>query len=433
MDTPKAPNQKKPKVPQPLGKKERQQIERRLPGVDRMLSFFAAAGVRAELAKGGRLWINGHQTKPLPWILPAAEHLDWNNVIDELALEYTGDLFAHTLADNAHFGEGLRAFLRPREKGFAVMRDEIRLAMIHATHARVPHCDPIYANFLKIGPHWQALAKVVHESEDEIVAEWKREQESKAAAAAAATAAATFLPPPPATLHRLDAFPDDLDKDVVAACLKASRRIREERQVAYDRPVMLESDYGELTLLPITGADSRLRVPFRLEDDAGELSAALLLADRDPLPLLVADTVGEDDAVVAWVCALLGFADATCIELESVAPPPRRERRSPRRLGGPSGRGGTATATRAVPRRRAWPARLEPVGHWVRYRGSFVCGHRRRLTDRRSASREARERARRVGITLEANETWVQPHTRGIPEGVEMRFRWHVPDALANV
>jgi hypothetical protein len=70
---------------------------------------------------------------------------------------------------------------------------------------------------------------------------------------------------------------------------------------------------------------------------------------------------------------------------------------------------------------------LEPIGNWVRYSGAFVAGHRRRLTDGRRASKEARERARRVGITLRPYETWVRPHTRGVPDGLEMRFRWHAP------
>jgi hypothetical protein len=64
------------------------------------------------------------------------------------------------------------------------------------------------------------------------------------------------------------------------------------------------------------------------------------------------------------------------------------------------------------------------------YSGSFVAGHRRRLNEGRTASAEACDRARQVGIILHPHETWVRPHTRGIPEGIEMRFLWHAPTEL---
>jgi hypothetical protein len=289
----KAKKQKKASTPQLIAKKEREQLERRLPGIDRLMSFFKAAGVNAELVRGGRLWINGSQTRPLTWILPARERLDWNNVIDEMALEYVGDRFTNAVADNARFGEGLRAFLRRREKGFEIVRDEVRLALIRATHARVPHHEPIYANFLTPGSHWQHLANVVHDSEDDLIAEWQRKQEQRAAEAAAA-AAAEAERRRAAARRRLDAFPDDLPSELYDACLDASRRIRHERQVAYERPVVLESEHGELTLLPIAGPESRLHLPFRLDDGVETLSGELLLLDLDPLPLLIQESAEDE-------------------------------------------------------------------------------------------------------------------------------------------
>ena len=61
--------------------------------------------------------------------------------------------------------------------------------------------------------------------------------------------------------------------------------------------------------------------------------------------------------------------------------------------------------------RLAWPSHLEPLGSWTAH-GAFVAGHRRQLNDK-TASDEARERARLVGIILHAHETWVKPHSRG--------------------
>jgi len=52
-------------------------------------------------------------------------------------------------------------------------------------------------------------------------------------------------------------LPHDLAPELAGVCLDASRRIRLERQVAYARPVVLERDVGELTLLPITRSQTR--------------------------------------------------------------------------------------------------------------------------------------------------------------------------------
>ncbi len=115
-----------------------------------------------------------------------------------------------------------------------------------------------------------------------------------------------------------------------------------------------------------------------------------------------------EDAVRAWITALLGFADATCFKSEGTShgtsgtagsrPP------SPgHRLRGPSG-------THAG--RHSWPHHLQPVGEWTQYAGSYVAAHRRRLSNDQDHSDEARERAWQVGIILKPHETWVQAHTR---------------------
>src|SRR6266568_4106703 len=172
-----------------LAARREQQLQRQLPGVDHFFAFFRAAGVRVEVRRGGRLLINGIQTRPLAWTLPSPERIDWNNVIDEMALKYTGGKFLKMVTDNARFGEGLRAFLRPRLEGFAIMRDGVQLAIIRATSAEIPHREVIHGNFLKPGPHWQRVADVVHGAEAELVAKWKREQEARAAAEAVAAKA----------------------------------------------------------------------------------------------------------------------------------------------------------------------------------------------------------------------------------------------------
>jgi hypothetical protein len=454
--------------PHHLTAKREQQLRRQLPGVDRLLAFFRAADIRVEVGRRGCLLINGIQTRPLAWILPSPKGPDWDNVIDELALNYVGGKFLKAVADNAPFGEGVRASLRQSEKGFAIMRGDVRLAIIHATSAQVPRRDVIHGNFLKPGPQWQQLADVVHRAEAELVTEWKQEQEARAAAmaalaakrkqkrearaaaeaalaakrkqereaqAAAEAAAGAAAAEAEAKRRRAAArrpinhLPNGLAPELIDACLDASRRIRLERQVAYERPVILECDFGELTLLPIAGTETRLLIPFRLNKGTETLKGELVLGDRDPLPLLIGEGVADEDAVTAWTCALLGFADATCIEFEPVERTARRG--SVRPQGCPSSAvSQRRPSTRTLPRKRPWPRHLEPVGEWIRYRGSFVAGHRRHLNEGKTATAEARQHASQVGITLHQDETWVRPHTRGVPDGIEMRFLWHTPTEL---
>jgi hypothetical protein len=226
-------------------------------------------------------------------------------------------------------------------------------------------------------------------------------------------------------------LPDHLALELRRACIDASRRLRLERQVAYERPVVLVCDFGELTLLPVIEADPTFSFPFRLVTGAKTIRAELALSDTDPLSLRICDDVALEDAVMAWTSGLLGFADVTCIQFDSTVARTQRTRWEP---------SGSASSV-PVPRRsrqsaqgrHPWPGNLKPIGRWTRYSGSFVAGHRRRLNDGQSASDEARQRARQVGITPRSHETWVRPHARGIPDGLEIRFHWHPPEELKLV
>jgi hypothetical protein len=398
---------------------------RRLSGTDAMLEFLGAGGFSVKRARSGCLKIDGSQTRSLTH-LPPQETLEWQMTADELVLKHGGNKFIKAVRDNARFGNGLRTSLRQYERGIAVMRGEIRLAIIHPSRAQVPHQEVIYANFLVPGPHWQQVADVLHNAEPDLVAEWKREQEAKLAAQKTAG---------PATdgqlaveRRRIVQLPDDLAPELISACLDASQRVRLDRQVAYERPVILESDLGELTLLPITGPESRLLMPFRFRMGISVLQGELVLGNRDPLPLVIGAEVPDEDAITAWTCALLGFADATCIEPAPAQPAAQHERAGPTR---PSrGTSHDRQATPIAPRRQIWPKTLEPVGHWARFSDSFVAGHRRRLNSNQAASDEACDHARQVGITLRPHETWVRPHPRGVPDNIEMRFRWHTSQTL---
>ncbi len=115
-------------------------------------------------------------------------------------------------------------------------RTHVRMGVIHATRVQIPRRDVIHASFLVPGPHWQQVARVLESAEPELVAEWKHEQEARGAAEAAAEAERRSV----TARRRIDQLPSDLAPELIAACVDASRRIRLGRQVADERPVVLE-------------------------------------------------------------------------------------------------------------------------------------------------------------------------------------------------
>jgi hypothetical protein len=416
------PSARKVKTPAPrysspaeqaIAKGRRQQFTQRPVGIDSLLEFFHAAGVDAQLEPTGHLWIDGHRIEPLTQV-PSPGTAEWSNVINEIALKYVRDKFIRAVEDNARFVAGLGASLLPLPKGVAIMRGDERLGVIRPAHASIPHYRFIYENFLTAGPHWQQVANGLHDAEAKRAAGSKHEQEA-------------------AKRRRIDQLPDDLAPELIDACLDASRRIRLERRLDYgDTPVILECDVGELTLLPIAGPESRLLVPFRLSKGTETLAGQLILDNGDPLPVLIGEDVADEDAITAWTCALLGFADATCVELDPAEPTARRESARPRRRPR-SPASHPRRPAQTLPSKHRWPSYLEPVGsHTIDYIDSIVRGHRRHLPGRQTASDEACDRARRIGIILRSNETWVQPHSRGrgLPPGVELRFLWHAAAEL---
>jgi hypothetical protein len=401
-----------------------------LPGAYGLLAFLRTAGVRAELV-GGRLCINGEQIQRIDH-LPRPETFEWRRMVDKIVVEHIRDKFNTAVGDNAHFGNGLHVVPQWSESGFSIMRDDAQLAIIHPTRAyisdgKVVHAKVVHANFLIPGPHWQQVADALRRAVPEL-AGWKHEQEAKAATRAAAAVAKAEQRR--ATARRqIDQLPHNLGPERIAACLDASRRIRLERHLAYPRPIVLEYGGGELTILPIAATVTRLLVPFRLRTGTETLDGDLVISERDPLPLLIGENVAYEDAITAWTYALLGFADATCVELGPTEPPARRELEKPQQHP-PFAATHHPPSVPTLPRRSRWPRHLEPVGRWVRYSDSIVIAHRRRLPDGWTASDEAHNRAREVGIILRPGETWVQAHFRGVPDGIEVRFRWHAPTGL---
>lgn len=157
--------------------REIQELRRQLPGLDSLLEFFRAAGVRLELGRGRWLWVNGVQAKHLTHLSPA-DTLEWNSIVNKISLKQLLGKFFQAIAANARFGCSIA--LVPRENGFAVMRGDVRLGVIHAARAQGPHREARRGNFLIPGKHWQLLADVVRDAERELIAESKRHEEARA-------------------------------------------------------------------------------------------------------------------------------------------------------------------------------------------------------------------------------------------------------------
>ena len=190
---------------------------------------------------------------------------------------------------------------------------------------------------------------------------------------------------------------------------------------------MLDDGRRRLRYLPIE-AEPVVQVRFEFTEEHDYLVGALRLkTPKEVLALAVIDR-GEDADVVgeAWSAALRGYAELTCVDVPLLVqtgrqpgpgrdrfPGPGNVRNEQRRRGVRSSVGNWSGSTA-----------LEPVGSTRAMLASYVVGHRWRLSNGRKASSEAREHARRIGIALGEHETWVKPHSRGIPTDAELVFRW---------
>lgn len=388
--------------------------------VERVLGFFWTAGITGEIEYDGCILINGHRAD-VPARLPPAWTPEWASVIDRLAWEHAYKEFASSLKAHARFGADFQALPLPREKAFAIIRGEITVARIHPTHADIPGHPAIDANFLAAGLHWGSLAEIL------CAASLPEETESGPTQQLTAPDTATETVPAAATTRRMFRA-SDLPRDLAGACLEASRRIRQERQLAYRWPVVLECKAGKLTLEPLEGEEASVCLPFSLETHARSVQGRLILANHDPLPLMISTDIADSDAATVWAYALLGFADVTCITFES--PPPQKPRRQ-RRTSAAKHRSRRRSVPRTSSAGHRWPEHLQPLGP-DRTGQAFVAGHKRRLPEGQTASEEAVALAAQLKIILYEGETWVRPFIRGGQPGTKIRFRWKPPSQLTN-
>lgn len=382
------------------------------PGWEHLLQFFRAAGIGASIVRADQsVLLNGKEVRNvfagLGDLRPGTPA--WRDAVDQLAWEHARDVLRQALKQNVRLSADVRVQAVADEKGFAVVRGAEELALIRASRCMRPGHGPLIGNFLTSGSHWDQLARYLY-----------------------SIGACTMPARTPGLLtRRIDALPHGLPRGLLDACTGASRRIRTDRRIAFERPVTLECNRGELAVQPITGYAPELRVPFTYRRNqslaAGVIRGELHLSRHDPMPVTVGEDVRDEDAYKAWIAMLLGFADLTCNGPEPANP--HRLDEHPTTTSSELHRLRHLSPGRVtIPRERIGPLQL--IGKWIDLGGSYVAAHVRRLRDDQEHSAEAEDRAAQAGIILQPHETWVREHVRGVPEGTEIRFRWTPPKEL---
>lgn len=266
----------------------------------------------------------------------------------------------------------------------------------------------IRGNFLVDGPHWEDLHELMRDLHP----------------------ARDVRLPLRQRMRLLTSMPAPMAADVATAASHASARIRTSRTRAFGCPVVLMGGDFEIRFEPVHTRS--LVVPFRFQStDTKAVEGAIRLRPAvDPLTILVDETVEDPLIARAWVIALLGFAELTCVETIDEEPSRLASVRRP-----------SPGSPQPQPPRRVLPrahkirlsAALTPTARHVECLPSHVPGHRRRLLSGQKCGVEARAAAHAIGIELDANETWVQPYARGVPDDIVLRFGWHTPHQIASL
>jgi hypothetical protein len=163
----------------------------------------------------------------------------------------------------------------------------------------------------------------------------------------------------------------------------------------FGHAVTLRTLSGTVQFKPIPDAPPT-RVPFTYADtrDRAVSGALRLKSPAEFMAIEVVMPVAEHALVCAWVAAVTGYAELTCVESSQDRP--------------------EVSDT------------LRPTAQTRAYMSSYVAGHRRRLGAGQQASDVAHAHTRNIGITLADYETWVRPDTRGVPADADLVFDWPV-------
>jgi hypothetical protein len=272
----------------------------------------------------------------------------------------------------------------------------------------------VSGNFLVEGPHWVELAQRLHvitrPAEEALVQSTPAFDSSPSA-----TPALLVVREPPAGLPR----------GVVEQCLEASNSIRTRRNAAFSQPVTL-STVGRtvVTFFPVQSLGDGAVAPIVFDYGEAKVICDLLLnGDHDPLTLLIRTEVRDPAGV--WALSLLGFATLTVLPEPELAAPANPR---PHATHGRRPRASAPARLRAPSRVRYLSRDLEPTG--ITRTAHWVLGHVRVLPEGSTHSPGAREEAKKLGITLAPQQTWVRPHARGLLPNQALTFKWKLSHEL---
>ena len=331
-------------------------------------------------------------------------------IVDRLVADrFLEDLERAVTAGLALDGFKLTTF-RARD-GVRLRDGQTSVALVKATRATLGgDAAPIQGNFLASeGAHWDALRRGL----------WRTSVSQ--------------------VLTHLPGLASDVDR---TRALNASAQIRTERSREFGHTVILRRGKTSVRFDPIP-EHGTVQVPFEFRaGDAYLIGALRLRAPQDPLALAVFDRSANESVIVhAWLFALLGYAELTCVPVEAAAAKLPTEERGDR-ASRPSGGDRPSVGSRPVskpqshrggghrPDSALLPGSLVPTAHTRRYLTSYVAGHKRHLGVGRHPSTDARKRAKHLGIALGPNETWVRPHARGVPDDAALVFEWKTAPAV---
>ena len=381
-------------------------------------TYLLKAGIETTVVDGGvelgqrRYIFSGHDR----YVYGAG---DFDSVLDRVVAKLTPNrLLRVAVAQLSGHGFELRATQGRHGVRLHNSRGHV-VAVISATRATFEVHKSVHGSFLLDGEHWALV----------------RARLPKPIVKPGPSPPGSAPPPTRRVLTELPARASETQR---VAAIAASVRIRHERTLDFGQTVVLRLPDRSVRFSPISEHAHAVEVGFIYERRGETLSGALrLLSSHDPLALALTEEVSDEQLVTAaWVTALLGYAELTCVpqaERTGDVEPAAGDRRPQRSRT----QGARSVAVHALEpaRRRAGPrlsASLHPSGDTQTMLASFVVGHRRLLSAGRQPSEDARRRAQAIGVTLAERETWVRPHARGMPANSELVFAWRlkVPTAL---
>jgi len=259
------------------------------------MAFLNEAGVVAEPAPGGKIRIGSQTFRRSSLPKTPRDRARW---IDRRVMELAPSRLLEAIGSELD-RDGLTAV--PRPHGYAILEQGQPLVLICATHAHAFRRKSILGNFLCPGQHWdglrQQLAGIEQRRERRRASAEERRRRRLARGASAGEAQTRRR-----VLHQ---FPAEVDDAFARAAKESSARIRSERTLAFDHPVVIDAPVGEIRFEPITERPAGAEVPFTYGEDREVLRAALRLLSRtDPLALVILE--GNDEALIwrGWPLAL---------------------------------------------------------------------------------------------------------------------------------